>query len=52
MPSARAANEGIAFLTSLELATSECFVVAPIVTVFPDTLIPDSFFEKVEFFSH
>ena len=34
---------GIAFLTSLELATSACFVVAPIVTVFPLTLIPDNF---------
>ena len=41
---AKLASEGIAFFTSFELATSTCFVVAPIVTDFPLTLIPDSFF--------
>ena len=33
-----------AYGESFELATSACFVVAPIVTVFPDILIPDNFF--------
>ena len=44
IPSANAAKDGIAFLISLELATSECLVVAPIVTDLPLTLIPDNFF--------
>ena len=44
IPSAKAAKEGMAFLTSFEWATSACFVVAPIVTVLPLTFIPDNFF--------
>ena len=32
-----------AFLISFENATSACFVVAPIVTDFPLTLMPDNF---------
>ena len=43
IPSARIARDGIDFLISFEFATSTCFVVAPIVTLFPDTLIPDIF---------
>ena len=34
----------MAFFTSFEFATSTCFVAAPIVTDFPLTLIPDSYF--------
>ena len=44
MPSASAAKDGIAFLISFELATSACFVVAPIEIFFPETLIPYNFF--------
>jgi CO/xanthine dehydrogenase FAD-binding subunit len=44
IPSAKAAKEGIAFLICFELATSTCFVVAPIVMYLPVTLIPESFF--------
>ena len=44
IPSLAALAEGIAFLISFELATSTCFVVAPIVTYFLVTFIPESFF--------
>ena len=40
---ANLARAGIAFFTSFDVATSTCFVVAPIVTVFPLTLMPDNF---------
>ena len=44
IPSAKDAKEGNAFLISFELATSTCFVVAPMVTFLPVTFIPESFF--------
>ena len=41
IPSASNASEGIFFFISFDWATSTCLVVAPILTVFPDALIPE-----------
>ena len=43
MPSAKIAKEGIAFITSLEEATSACLVVDPILIDLLETLIPERF---------
>ena len=42
IPSAKIDSELIAFFTSLDSATSTCLVVAPILRLLLETLIPDS----------